>query len=95
MGHRIENMYPEVLEIERQFYNRRTAGYDLEWLGPGYDQREVSRKDNFINAYMGKDYGGSGYELLSMGLESLFCDTYNLSRDTEYEDLILGILAAI
>ena len=95
MGHHIENMYPEVLEIERQFYNYRTAGYDLEWLGPGYRQREVTRKDNFINAYMGKDYGGSGYELLSMGLESLFCDTYNLSRDTEYEDLILGILAAI
>lgn len=95
MGHRIENMIPEVLEIERQFYNYRTAGYDLEWLGPGYDEREVSRKDHFISAYMGKDYGGSGYELLSMGLESLFCDTHNLSRDTEYEDLILGILAAI
>lgn len=95
MGHRIENMYPEVLEIERQFYNYRTAGYDLEWLGPGYDEREVSRKDHFISAYMGKDYGGSSYELLSMGLESLFCDTHNLSRDTEYEDLILGIIVAI
>lgn len=95
MGHRMENMYPEVLEIERQFYDRRTAGYELEWLGAGYGKKEVSRKDNFISAYMGKDYGGSGYELLSMGLESLFCDTYNLSRDAEYEDLILGILAAI
>lgn len=95
MGHRFENMYPEILEIERQFYEYRTAGYDLEWLGPGYAPSEMSRKDHFLNAYMGKDYGGSGYELLSMGLESLFCDTHNLSRDIEYEDLILGILASI
>ena len=95
MGHRFENLIPEILEIERQFYNRRTAGYDLEWLGPGYKEEETTRKDNFISAYMGKDYQGTGFELLSMGLEALFCNTYDLSRDPEYEDLIFGILAAI
>lgn len=95
MGHRFENMYPEILTIEKQFYDRRTNGEQLTWLGPGYVQTEVTRFDSFINPYMGKDYGGSGYELLSMGMEGVYCETYNISRDTEYEDLILGILTAI
>lgn len=95
MGHRFESMYPEILKIEKQFYDRRTANEELQWLGPGYEKDEVTRFDNFINPYMGKDYGGSGYELLSMGMEGMFCDTFNISRDAEYEDLILGILTAI
>ncbi|WP_448861266.1 hypothetical protein [Clostridium sp.] len=95
MGHRFENMYPEILKIEKQFYDRRTSNESLQWLGPGYDKSEVTRFDHFINPYMGKDYGGSGFELLSMGMEGMFCETYNISRDPEYEDLILGILVAI
>lgn len=95
MGHRFEHMYPEILTIEKQFYDRRTNGEELSWLGPGYARTEVTRFDNFISPYMGKDYGGSGYELLSMGMEGVFCETYNISRDTEYENLILGILATI
>ena len=95
MGHRIEYLYPEILELERQFYERRTRGEELQWLGAGYKKEEKARFDRFVNAYMGKDYGGKGYELLSMGLESLFCGTYNLSQDTEYQDFLLGILAAV
>ena len=44
---------------------------------------------------MGKDYGGKGYELFSMGLESLYCGSYNLARDTEYQDFIFGILSEL
>lgn len=95
MGHRFENMYPEILMIEKQFYDRRTRDEELKWLGPGYSKDEVTRFDHFIKPYMGKDYGGEGYELLSMGLEGLYCDTFNISRDEEYEDLILGILVSI
>lgn len=95
MGHRFENMYPEILTIEKQFYDRRTAGEQLTWLGPGYEKTEVTRFDNFISPYMGKDYGGDGYELLSMGLEGIYCGTFNISRDPEYENLILGILTTI
>lgn len=95
MGHRFESLYPEILMIEKQFYERRTNGEPLSWLGGAYDKSEVARFDHFISAYMGKDYGGKGYELLSMGMEGVFCETFNMSRDVEYEDLILGILAAI
>ena len=95
MGHRFENLYPEILKIENQFYVRRTNGEQLSWLGPGYAESELTRFDNFIDPYMGKDYGGTGYELLSMGMEGLFCGTFPLSQDTEFEDLIFGIMAAI
>lgn len=98
MGHFYEELYPEIRKLEHQFYNRRTAGEDLKWLGPRYSKSEVTRFDNFIDPYMGKDYGNtetSGYEILSMGMESIFKGSYNLSRDPEYQDFILGILASI
>ena len=85
----------EILKIEKQFYDRRTSGESLQWLGAPYDKSELTRFDNFINPYMGKDYGGSAYELLSMGLEGIYSKTYNISRDPEFEDLILGILVSI
>lgn len=33
MGHLFESMYPEIRKIEYQFYNRRTEGEKLKWLG--------------------------------------------------------------
>ena len=95
MGHRFEHLYPEILALEKQFYERRTRGEALTHLGPGYGAREYSRFDHFIDPYMGKDYGGSGYELLSMGMEAAFCGTYNLARDTDFQDFIFGILATV
>lgn len=98
MGHFFEEMYPEIRKLEYQFYNRRTAGEELRWLGWGYDRSEVTRYDNFIEPYMGKDYGNtetSGFEIFSMGMESVFAGSYNLSRDTDYQDFILGILVSI
>lgn len=98
MGHFFEEIYPEIRKLEYQFYNRRTAGEDLKWLGAGYSRSEVTRYDNFVEPYMGKDYGNtesSGFEIFSMGMEAIFANSYNLSRDTEYQDLILGILVSI
>lgn len=98
MGHFFEEIYPEIRKLEYQFYNRRTAGEELRWLGAGYSRSEVTRYDNFVEPYMGKDYGNtesSGFEIFSMGMEALFANSYNLSRDTEYQDLILGILVSI
>lgn len=98
MGHFYEELFPEIRKLEHEFYNRRTSGEDLQWLGHGYDKSEVARFDSFIDPYMGKDYGNtenSGYELLSMGLESAFMGSYNMARDTEYQDFIFGILASI
>jgi len=98
MGHFYEELYPEIRKLEHEFYNRRTSGEELQWLGWGYSKNEVTRFDNFIDPYMGKDYGNtetSGYELFSMGMESVFAGSYNLSRDPEYHNFILGILTTI
>lgn len=95
MSHRLEDMYPEIVEAERQFYNRRTKGKELQWLGGSYDKKEVFRDGQFIHNYMGKDYGGKAYELLSMGMESVFCGTFDLNKDPEYRDLIYGILTML
>ena len=44
---------------------------------------------------MGKDYGGRAWEVLSMGLQGLYFDTYDTyNEDQEYFDFILGLVAA-
>lgn len=97
MGHRMEALKPEVHKVLLEFYDRRTEGYEFEKLSKvtgisGYADSEVTKTDNFLNPYMGKDYGRDATELLSMGIEGLFSGKYDLEKDREYANLILGIL---
>jgi hypothetical protein len=94
----MEDMVPGIKKLEKEFYNKRTQGEALKWLGPGYKQTEKTRFDNFLSPYMGKDYGNkddSFYELLSMGLESVFAGSYDLAKDADYANFIYGIIAAL
>lgn len=50
----------------------------------------MTRLDRFVHPYIGKDYGGERYEILSMGPEGLFGSTLDLTGDSEYEAFILG-----
>lgn len=93
LGHRFERAVPGVLDAERVFYNRRTAGEGLQWLGPGYEPEEVTRFDKFLNPYMGKDYGGYAYELVSMGFQMAYTDPMGLAKDPDMEAWIYGILS--
>lgn len=98
LGHRLEATNPVVLKLEEEFYNRRTAGESLETLkrvtgNSSYSSKEKTRKDNFLNPYMGKDYGGKAYELVSMGLEMLYTQPHELIKDPDYAKFILGIVA--
>lgn len=98
MGHRMEDMVPGIKKLEKQFYDRRTAGEDLRWLGHGYKKTEKTRFDQFLSPYMGKDYGNketSFYELLSMGLESVYSGSYDLKKDVDFANFIYGIIAAL
>ena len=92
LGHRFEQAVPEIRAEEKLFYDRRTAGENLEWLGPGYDRTEVTRKDNFINPYMGKDYHEQAYELVSMGFEYAYTNPERLAKDPDMESWIYGLL---
>ena len=95
MGHRIEYTTVGVQDIEEEFYQRRTKGESLQWLGGNYGRSERTRRDDFTHPYMGKSYGGDAWEILSMGLEGVFYGNYELyEKDQDYFDLILGILAA-
>jgi SPP1 gp7 family putative phage head morphogenesis protein len=98
-GHRFEQVVPDLLKAERQFYEKRTSGpaeaNRLRPLGPGYAKDEMTRSDRFVDAYMGKDYGGRNYELFSMGVESIFTGSFDLRGDREFRQFILGLLATL
>lgn len=93
LGHRFERAVPEIRDAEEEFYKHRTNGESLKWLGQGYRRDEKTRFDDFIDPYMGKDYGGSAYELVSMGFELAFTHPDRLTKDPEMESWILGILS--
>jgi len=96
MAHRMEACVPGLLERERDFYNKRTAGEPLiPLVGKGYKPNEKTRKDHFVNDYMGKDYGGRIYELLSMGIQYLQTDYHSLDADPEMREWIIGVLATV
>lgn len=95
LGHRFERAVQEIKEMEKLFYDRRTKGEALQWLGNGYGRDEKSRKDDFISPYMGKDYHGTAYELVSMGFEYAYTDPLKLATDPDMEAWIYGILSLL
>lgn len=92
-----QTYYPDgktfILNAEREFYKKRTAGEDLNWLGAGYKRTEKTRRDNFIHPYMGKDYDGINFELVSMGFQYAYTEPWTLAKDPDMESWIYGILA--
>lgn len=103
-GHRMEHILPQLRKLEKQFYDRRTAGESLEWIGKdipgggGYDKSEKARFDKFLNPYMGKDYGNresSYFEIFTMGAESVFTGSYKIDTDPDYYNFIMGVLASL
>ncbi|WP_373763050.1 minor capsid protein [Jeotgalibaca porci] len=96
LGHRMEDVDKAILERERQFYEYRTKGETLQSLkklkGGNYKENEMTRVDNFLNPYMGKDYGGSSYEILTMGIDTLYTRPTELMKDPEMFEWVVGML---
>jgi hypothetical protein len=101
LAHRMEATIPGVKEMEKAFYDRRTAGEDAKPLRTltgiyEYKMSEIARKDSFLSPYMGRDYNGTAYEILSMGLESLAGGDYDIVKnDPDYAAFIVGLLAGL
>jgi len=98
LGHRFENCIPGIKDAEREFYNKRTEGEQTENLRKltgikGYRADEVTKKDNFVDPYIGKFYDHDAYEVVSMGFQYAFHTPEKLLKDKEYARLILGLLA--
>lgn len=92
LAHAMENHIPDIVDAEKAFYERRTAGEEAKWLGKGYSKDEKTKKDDFLDPYMGKDYGGHNYELCSMGFEKYFVEPLELFQDEDYFNFISGVL---
>lgn len=95
LGHRFEHVIDGISDIERTFYQRRTKGDTLQWLGKGYRRDEMSRFDDFLDKYMGKEYPDMFFELVSMGFEMGYTDPIRLLKDKDMAQLIYGILTTI
>jgi len=93
LGHVLEYHDQEVHQKALDFLEARTAGEKEEWLGDHYDKHEKTRKDEFINPYMGKDYGERATEVVSMGLEYMYAEPDRLAReDAGYFDFMYDLL---
>lgn len=106
LGHRFERLFPSVRNLEAAFYRRRTtlrggrqevARHLSDITGdPGYEAHELAREDKFTKAYIGKDYGGDAFEVLTMGLQGLFHGDHGITRgDKDLVAFILGLLASV
>ena len=61
MGHALEHANIDILRESMEFVYQRTKNEKARRLrdiykGAGYDKREIARIDEFIDAYIGKDY---------------------------------------
>jgi len=93
LGHWLEDKNPEIHRKILAFYDERTKDEKARWLGGGFGKSEISKKDKFIDPYMGKYYAGKYTEILSMGLEYFYKDPYALAKkDPEYFDFIYNLV---
>ena len=75
--HAVEAHDMDFLDEEREYFTARTATSNLVQLrkltGQNYRRDEKAYDvENTIHAYVFKDYGGAAYELMSMGIETLY-----------------------
>jgi hypothetical protein len=105
LGHAIEGNMPGALAASLAFAAYRTKGSPTVKMADvmptrGYHQSETGNKDHFDRAlpaeaayYCGKDYGGVGSEILSVGIEHLYADPAGFAqKDPEYAAFIVGLL---
>lgn len=96
LGHFLEEVNPKMHESIMVFYKKRTKGDTLVRLLDGFGVDELTRKDKFIDPYMGKDYHGTASEILSMGLGEFYKNPYRLATsDPEYFDFIFRLVRGI
>lgn len=100
-----------ISALEAAFLKRRTTFEDedgdmvqqpREKIRPGEKvmSKEYCRPDHFPERYMGKEYNGEYFELMSVGMEALFAGGFGgfigvgrHTSDRESRDFILGTLA--
>ena len=97
--HAVEEHDAKFLAAERLYFRGRTRGKSTEFLSTlmndsGYGYKEIAYDvgDSCISPYAFKDYGGSGYELMSMGLETLYRSPSAYFNDLDMLRWVLSML---
>ncbi|WP_040693834.1 hypothetical protein [Propionimicrobium lymphophilum] len=98
LAHRMEyTARAGIVGLEENYLDSRTTGEGNIVLYGGRLRRgkpEVARKTDFVDAYMGKVYDGTSFEVMSCGMEGLFGGSYKgLGGDRDMREFILGVLA--
>ena len=96
IGHRIEKVVDGVTDLERQFYDARTAGHSLKTI-PGTTD-EMYKPNNWADPYVGRYYEFDAYEILSTGLETLLDgkrDVIDAWKDPEQIKFVMGLLGGL
>ena len=106
MGHRMEMTVPGLADLTEQYHVRRTTSASgirdpLEKMSDvtgikAYRDNELTRKNKYPEAYMGKEYDGRRHEIITVGLEGVFFNRHQMwAKDPETVDFILGLLAGV
>ena len=96
IGHRVEKVVDGVTDLERQFYNARTAGHSAKVI-PG-TTNELYKPNDWADPYVGRYYGFDAYEILSTGLETLLDgkrDVIDAWKDPEQIKFVMGLLGGL
>lgn len=97
IGHALEvrgRLYDNV----KTYYDKRTQGETPEKMGTvtgnnNYNDDELTRKDKWMNPYMGKQYASKSTEVVSMGVEYFYAEPEKLAQhDPETFDFIYNLL---
>ena len=96
--HAVEEHDPEFLEAEREYFEKRTRGKTRKRLeditgNTSYDDLELAYDvGSCIDPYAFKDYGGDGYELMSMGVEMLYRSPSSYLKDPDMLKWVLTMI---
>ncbi len=97
--HAVEEHDPEFLKAEREYFDKRTEGKNLVLLqkltgNVGYDYHETAYDvgGKCVDPYVFKYYEDTGYELMSMGVETLYRSPTAYSKDFEMLKWVLMML---
>lgn len=97
MGHWLEDHDPEVRRKAAAFLASRTRGESVQKMADlrprsNYKPYEVTKPDEFMSPYMGKQYAGAT-EIISMGIEYILTKPVRFAKeDPKYFDFMIKVL---
>jgi hypothetical protein len=103
-AHRLQAAFPALQAKFAEFHQRRTQGDELESLQKlvpkaNYRANEMTRKDNYVDPYYGKEYDGDPREAMTMAMQSVLHGGIGAWRlralyngDREMLDFVVGLL---